>query len=373
MSMSPHEPKAEGALGVSEAMREVEMLLRRIADTDGALLITGESGVGKEGAAKFVHQISTRADEPFVPINCAAIPTELLEGELFGYEKGAFTGALQRAIGKIESAKRGTLFFDEITDVLLPMQVKLLRLIEEGAFTRVGGETAIEMHARIICASRPHLESSVAEGHFRHDLHDRISVITVVIPPLRDRTDDVLPLAKSFMREFSKAFHRDIKGFSAEAEEALLSHSWPGNVRELRNCIERAVTLSQTPWISAEALFPGKGSGSKGGPPEPTIVDPRGPRSGPGGAAANIAEVRARAERQHIRAVLADVDNSIEGAARRLGVLRRRSGSGDPGSGAPLAPTPATPDRPKPRSGSAAADVEATGEPPQDAVARRTA
>jgi DNA-binding NtrC family response regulator len=184
------------------------------------------------------------------------------------------------------------------------MQVKLLRLIQERTFTRVGGETAIKTNARIICATNTDLEAAVAESRFRRDLYYRINVIPIAIPPLRDRSDDILPLARLFMREFSEAFCRDIKGFTAEAEQALFYHPWPGNVRQLRNCIERAVALSQAPRIGADALFPSGAAGSDGAP------------------FAKLAEVRDRAERQHIRAVLSDVDNRIEEATRRLGVSR---------------------------------------------------
>jgi two-component system response regulator HydG len=299
-----HQPRAAGDLGNSEAMRQVEMLLRRIADIDSSLLITGESGVGKEVAAKFVHQISTRADEPFVAVNCGAIPNDLIESQLFGHEKGAFTSAQARHHGFVERAGNGILFLDEVSELPMLMQVKLLRLIQERTFTRVGGETAIKTGARIICATNIDLEAALTEGRFRRDLYYRINVIPIAIPPLRDRSDDILPLAQLFMREFSEAFCRDIKSFTAEAEQALLNHPWPGNVRQLRNCIERAVALSQAPRIGADALFSSGAAGSDGAP------------------FAKLAEVRDRAERQHIRAVLSDVDNRIDEAAKRLGVSR---------------------------------------------------
>ena len=297
------QPTTAGDLGTSEAMRRVEMLLRRVADIDSSLLITGESGVGKEVAAKFVHQISTRADEPFVAVNCGAIPNELIESQLFGHEKGAFTSAQARHHGYVERARNGVLFLDEVGELPMLMQVKLLRLIQERAFTRVGGETAMKTGARIICATNTDLEAAVAEGRFRRDLYYRINVIPVIIPRLRDRSDDILPLAQRFMCEFSEAFHRDVKGFTADAEQALLNQPWPGNVRQLRNCVERAVAISQAPRIGVDALFAS----------EATEAD---------GAPATLAEVRDRAERQHIRAVLADVDNRIEEAAKRLGVSR---------------------------------------------------
>jgi DNA-binding NtrC family response regulator len=184
------------------------------------------------------------------------------------------------------------------------MQVKLLRLIQERTFTRVGGETAIKTGARIICATNTDLEAAVAEGRFRRDLYYRINVIPVVIPPLRDRSDDILPLAHSFLRDFAKEFRRDVKGFTAEAEQALVNQPWPGNVRQLRNCIERAVALSQAPRIGVDALFPAEASDADEAP------------------LATLAEIRDRAERQHIRAVLTDVENRIDEAAKRLSISR---------------------------------------------------
>src|SRR6516165_7130828 len=281
------QPRAAGDLGTSEAMRQVEMLLRRVADIDSSLLITGESGVGKEVAAKFVHQISTRAAEPFVAVNCGAIPNELIESQLFGHEKGAFTNAQARHHGYVERARNGILFLDEVGELPMLMQVKLLRLIQERAFTRVGGETAIKTSARIICATNTDLEAAVGAGRFRRDLYYRINVIAVAMPPLRDRSDDILPLAQRFVQEFAEAFERDVHGFTSAAEQALLGYPWPGNVRELRNRVERAVALSQASRIGVDALFPSEAAEADGD------------------RQATLAEVRDRAERQHIHAVLA--------------------------------------------------------------------
>jgi DNA-binding NtrC family response regulator len=294
---------AAGALGASKATLRVEELLRRVANIDSSLLITGESGVGKEVAAQFVHQISMRAEEPFIAVNCGAIPSELIESQLFGHEKGAFTGAQARHHGYVERARNGILFLDEVGDLPMLMQVKLLRLIQERAFTRVGGETAIKTGSRIICATNANLEAAVAEGRFRQDLYYRINVIPVVIPPLRDRAEDILPLAQRFVREFAESFARDVHDFTPAAERALLEHSWPGNVRELRNRVERAVALSQSLRIGVEALFPS------------AAVDL-------GAATPTLAEVRCRAERHHIRAILADADGRVEEAAKLLGVSR---------------------------------------------------
>jgi DNA-binding NtrC family response regulator len=300
------QPRATGVLGVSEAMRQVEMLLRRVANIESSLLFTGESGVGKEVAAQFVHQISIRAQDPFIAVNCAAIPNELIESELFGHERGAFTGAQSRHRGYVERARNGILFLDEIGELPLPMQAKLLRLIQERAFTRVGGEAAIRTSARISCATNADLERAVAECRFRCDLYYRINVISVAIPPLRDRPDDILPLAHKFMREFSEVFARDVHSFTPAAEQALLEHSWRGNVRELRNRIERAVALSDAPGIGVEALFPLEAT---------KLIGAR-------SSFRTLAEIRYRAEQRHIRAGLTRAGGRVEEAAKLLGVSR---------------------------------------------------
>ena len=297
-------PRTTGVLGSSEAMHHVEALLRRVANLDSTLLFMGESGVGKEVAARFVHENSTRACEPFVAVNCAAIPSELMESQLFGHEKGAFTSAQARHHGYVERARNGVLFLDEIGELPLLMQSKLLRVIEERAFTRVGGETVYKTNARIICATNAKLEAAVAEGRFRHDLYYRINVISVDLPPLRDRPDDILPLAQRFRREFAEAFERDVHGFTPAAEHRMLGHLWPGNVRELRNRVERAVVLAQAPRIGVDLLFPSDRA-------EATID-----------LVPTLAEVRDKAERYHIRAVLTGMGGRFEETAKLLGISR---------------------------------------------------
>jgi DNA-binding NtrC family response regulator len=300
------QPKATGVLGASSAMRQLEVLLRRVANIDSSLLFTGESGVGKEVAAHFVHEISTRAKDPFIAVNCAAIPTELLESQLFGHEKGAFTGAQARHHGYVERAGNGILFLDEVGELPLPTQAKLLRLIQERTFSRVGGEALIKTCARLICATKVDLEHAVAEGRFRDDLYYRINVISVLIPALRDRPDDILPLAHQFVREFSQAFSREVHGLTPAAEETLVKYPWRGNVRELRNRVERAVALSTTPWIGADGLF------------SLETVEPETAAS----PSSTLEEVRRRAERQHIRAMLSRAGGRVEEAAKLLGVSR---------------------------------------------------
>ena len=295
-------PGAAGLLGASQAMRQLELLLRRVADIDSSLLFTGESGAGKEVAARFAHHISARATAPFIAVNCAAIPNELIESELFGHEKGAFTGAHARHHGYVERARNGFLFLDEVGELSMPVQAKLLRLVEERAFTRIGGETAIKACARIVCATNVDLERAVNEGRFRRDLYYRINVIPITVPPLRHRPDDVLPLAHAFVRQFSEAFGREVHGLTATAEQVLLAQTWPGNVRELRNRIERAVALGQSSWIGPETLFPEE------------AVDPIG--------LPTLFEARAAAERRHIRTALELAHGRIEEAAKSLGISR---------------------------------------------------
>ena len=299
-------PGAAGVLGASQAMQQLELLLRRVADIDSSLLFTGESGSGKEVAARFAHQISGRSSAPFVAVNCAAIPNELIESELFGHEKGAFTGAHARHHGYVERARNGFLFLDEVGELPMPVQAKLLRLVEERAFTRIGGETAIKACARIVCATNVDLGRAVAEGRFRRDLYYRINVIPITVPALRHRPDDVLPLAYAFVRDFSEAFCREVHGFTVTAEQALLAQTWPGNVRELRNRIERAVALGQSSWIGPQALFPEE------------ATDPIGREN----LLPTLFEARAAAERRHIRTALELAHGRIEEAAKSLGISR---------------------------------------------------
>lgn len=290
-------------LGASRPMREIATTLARIANIDSTVLLTGESGVGKEVAARYLHSISPRRNSPFIAVNCAAIPKDLLENEIFGHEKGAFTGASGRHEGYVERARDGLLFLDEIGDLPMPMQTKLLRLIESRAYTRLGGERELLSAARIVCATNVDLGRAVAEGTFRADLYYRINVIPLQIPPLRDRRDDVLPLARKFLSEFSAAFGREVHGFTASSEQAMQGWGWPGNVRELRNRIERAVALNDAAYLRPEALFPERlGSGTESD-------------------MSTLAEARQSAEREHIRSAL-ERTGRVEDAAKLLGISR---------------------------------------------------
>jgi DNA-binding NtrC family response regulator len=231
-------------IGEDGKLRQVSQQLHRAAATDATVLLEGESGTGKELFARALHALSPRADGPFVAINCAAIPETLLESELFGYEKGAFTGAAQRKPGRFELAHRGTLFLDEIGDLPLALQAKILRALEEKQFERVGGTQSLHVDVRVVAATNRNLKQRVAERQFREDLYFRLSVFPIQIPPLRERGDDVLILARHFVDKFCKDLNKKPLGLSPTTLDDLKAYSWPGNVRELQNCIERAVILA---------------------------------------------------------------------------------------------------------------------------------
>jgi DNA-binding NtrC family response regulator len=232
-------------IGEDGKLRQVSQQLHRAAATDATVLLEGESGTGKELFARALHALSPRNDGPFVAINCAAIPETLLETELFGYEKGAFTGAAQRKPGRFELAHRGTLFLDEIGDLPLSLQAKILRALEEKEFERVGGTQSLRVDVRIVAATNRNLKQRVGERQFREDLYFRLSVFPIQIPPLRERGDDVLILARQFVEKFCKDLNKKLLTLSSAAIEDLMAYSWPGNVRELQNCIERAVILAE--------------------------------------------------------------------------------------------------------------------------------
>jgi DNA-binding NtrC family response regulator len=232
-------------VGDDPKLKQVSMALHRAAATDTTVLLEGESGTGKELFARALHALSTRNDGPFVAINCAAIPETLLETELFGHEKGAFTGASQRKPGKFELAHRGTLFLDEIGDLPLTLQPKILRALEEKRFERVGGTTPLQVDVRVVAATNRNLKAAVAARQYREDLYFRLSVFPIVIPPLRDRPNDVPTLARYFIDRFCRDLNKRSLILSPAAEEDLRSYGWPGNVRELQNCIERAAILTE--------------------------------------------------------------------------------------------------------------------------------
>jgi DNA-binding NtrC family response regulator len=244
----------EDIVGESHRMREVRQLIQTVAPTDARVLILGESGTGKELVAGAVHSLSNRRKARYIRINCAAIPETLLESELFGYEKGAFTGALKQKPGLVEEANGGTIFLDEIADMSRPLQAKLLRFLEDGSFTRVGGTQELRVNVRLIAATNRDIVQAIREGHFREDLFHRLNVVQFRLPPLRERSDDIPLLAEHFVRHFSVTMNKRVKSLTHAAARKLLAHHWPGNVRELKNVIERALILETTDEIQPASL-----------------------------------------------------------------------------------------------------------------------
>lgn len=293
----------EYVLGQSPPIQHAEDLIHRYAAHALPVLVTGETGSGKEVAARLLHDVSARADQPFIAVNCAAIPAELLESEIFGHEKGAFTGAHQRHLGYAERAREGTLFLDEIGDMPPALQAKLLRLIENESFSRLGGETQVPFRARIVAATHRNLAPGQAAG-FRDDLYFRLAVLTVAIPPLRQRPEDVVWLLDRFLDNAVARSGARIRGYSALTEEAALSYPWPGNVRELRNRVDRAVALAVSEWIMPGDLFP----------EQPGVAVPSG--------FLPLADVRDAAERRQIERALDQTGGQVIKAAELLGIGR---------------------------------------------------
>lgn len=248
-------------LGLDEVLAEAPIMkqlmdvARRAAMADASIMLTGESGVGKEVMARYIHRHSARANKPFVAINCAAIPEQLLESTLFGHEKGAFTGAATQHVGKFEQAQGGTLLLDEVTEMPLPLQAKLLRVLQERELERVGGVKPISLNIRVLATSNRDLAMAVKEGLFREDLFYRLNVFPLKIPALRERQEDILPLARSMLAKYAAAYQRRLPVFSIEAEQALVSYAWDGNIRELDNVIQRALILAPGDEIAVEHLY----------------------------------------------------------------------------------------------------------------------
>ena len=307
-------------MGEDPALKETMLAIQRAAATDATVLVLGESGTGKELMSRALHQLSARAKGPFVAINCAAIPENLLENELFGHEKGAFTGATGRKIGRAEMAHRGTLFLDEIGDMPLSLQGKILRLVQERQFERVGGVQTITVDVRVVAATNRDLKAAVERREFREDLYFRLSVFPVEIPPLRRRRGDIIPLAEAFLERSAREMGRRGLRLSEEARRTLLEHAWPGNVRELQNCLERAAILCDGVDIRPEHLR--LGSTADSGPTLADVMDLTGPLE------EVTARAAARAEQEAIRLALRDAENDSTAAAERLGMsvpaLRRR-------------------------------------------------
>jgi two-component system response regulator AtoC len=229
--------------GDNPKMKEIRDIIEQVADTDITLLVRGDSGTGKELVARTVFQLSNRRDKPFVKVNCAALPSELLESELFGFEKGAFTGAQKRKLGKFEYANRGTIFLDEISEMHPALQAKLLQVLQDGEFSRLGGDGDIRVDTRVIAATNRNLEEAVSDGSFREDLYYRLNVVTILVPPLRDRRDAIPLLVDFFLKKNNEQYRKSLKSLSAETMDVFMQYHWPGNVRELENMVRRMVVL----------------------------------------------------------------------------------------------------------------------------------
>ncbi len=286
----------------SDAMLKVCRTVERLAGTNVTVLLLGESGTGKEALARALHELGPRAKQPFVAINCGAIPENLLESELFGYERGAFTGAVKQTIGKIEAANKGTLFLDEIGDLPHQLQVKLLRFLQEQVIERIGGRSTIPVDVRVVSATNMMLEEQITEGKFRNDLFYRLNSVTVRIPPLRERPGDAMLLARFFLSRFNREFSRNLRGFSEEAISAISAHGWPGNVRELENRMKRAVVMADGKLVEAVDMELAAG--------ERDAED------------LDLRAARLRAEREVLQKALARSNGTLATAAKLLGVSR---------------------------------------------------
>ncbi|MDI9570455.1 MAG: sigma-54 dependent transcriptional regulator [Pseudomonadota bacterium] len=325
-------------IGSAPVMARLLETVAQVAPSEATVLISGESGTGKEMIAGAIHFNSPRREGPFVKINCAAITETLLESELFGHEKGAFTGADRRKEGKFRQADGGTIFLDEVSEMSLPMQVKLLRVLQEREFTRVGGGEVVKVDVRVIAATNRDLAEEIASGRFREDLFYRLNVVALTAPPLRERREDIPILAQRFLEHFAEKNHRRIKGFTPQALDRLRRHPWPGNVRELMNAVERGVVLSRGDYLEEAELSL---STTPGAAPEPPAPADAGADSGLGGVAAatgaaipplpaaggTTGEGRPvsldEVEREAIIRTLAEAGGNKSEAARRLGVTRR--------------------------------------------------
>lgn len=301
----------ENIVGDSDAMQQVFEIIRQAAPTQASVLIQGPSGTGKELVAQAIHRLSTRAKGPFIAVHCAALSATLLESELFGHEKGAFTGATVQRKGRFEMADGGTLFLDEISEIDPAIQVKLLRVLEERRFERVGGEDTIETDIRVIAATNRDLRDYVAQGKFREDLYFRLNVVDITLPPLAARTGDIPLLADRFLKEYCAKNGKTIEGMTPDAMSLLAAHAWPGNVRELRNTIEKMVVLSRTDRLTARDV------------PANIREAVKGSGAVPGRAPALTSGSLAETERQKIEAVLEKCRGNRTRAAEELGISRR--------------------------------------------------
>jgi len=316
-----------GILGSNSKMRAVLEKIKTVAGTDSTILILGESGTGKELVANAIHQNSPRSHHPLIKVSCAALPETLLEAELFGHEKGAFTGALRQRRGRFELAHKGTLFLDEIGEISPVVQVKLLRVLQERKFERVGGNDTIDVDVRLVCATQKDLRKEVAQGRFREDLFYRLNVVQVVIPPLRQRQEDIMVIADHVLKTCSTKMNKKLKGFSSQARELLLRYSFPGNVRELENMVERGVALGrdQQP-VQPQDLCGFQSCPFTGGTPQDTCGFCSEGLTGhkkPERTLTSLAAAREEFEKEYIVSVLERVEGSRTTAAKILGLSRK--------------------------------------------------
>jgi two-component system NtrC family response regulator len=255
-------PKFENIVGESPQMKDIFRMIEKVARSNATVLVLGETGVGKELVAEALHRNSSRADRPFVKMNCAALHENLLESELFGHERGAFTGADRQRIGRFELANEGTLFLDEIGNMMPSTQAKVLRVLQEREFERLGGSRTIKVDVRLVAATNKNLEEAITRGEFREDLFYRLNVVTVNVPPLRERKEDIIPLATHFIERFAAELKKDVRGLDPGAVRALKRHTWPGNIRELENSVERAILMTEGRYVLEEDLnlFDGQAS-----------------------------------------------------------------------------------------------------------------
>ena len=310
---------SEPFLWASEKMQAIHEILSQVADADVTVLIHGESGVGKEVIARTVHELSNRSERPFVKVNCAALPEELLESELFGYERGAFTGASARKSGKFEIADRGTMFLDEIGEMSGPLQAKLLQVLQDGEFSRLGGQSDVRVDVRVVAATNRNLEEMVASGAFREDLYYRLNVVNVFVPPLRDRREEIPVFVDHFLRVYRLKYNRDVSGVSDRLMQGFIEYAWPGNVRELENMVKRIIVLQNEDAI-AEEIFNAPARSDPARPTAEEIVDEMDPMDD----SISLREIGKRAardaEREALRRVLFQTNWNRKKAAKILEV-----------------------------------------------------
>ncbi|MDA8125141.1 MAG: sigma-54 dependent transcriptional regulator [Deltaproteobacteria bacterium] len=312
----PGEADPYRIVGTSRPLAEIQEIIRKVSPTTTAVLITGETGTGKELIARAIHRQSTRSDQPFIKINCAAIAENLVESELFGYEKGAFTGAVTAKPGRFELAHKGTLFLDEVGEIPREMQAKLLQAIQDQSFERVGGLKTLSVDVRLIAATNRNLLQRVEEGKFREDLYYRLNVFPIHIPPLRDRTEDILPLTGHFIEKYNRKLERSVEGIDAEVQERLVAYPWPGNIRELEHLVERLVLLAEGPLLTMQFV-----------PPEIALSTPEPASSAEGQTETPGHDVlkshMEEMERQIIARCLEECGGNVTRAAERLGLSRK--------------------------------------------------